>query len=74
MSSRIHYITNVKCLDILLASDVLDAADKAYFTKVRFCEQGVDWEVSIHKLSAWLSVYYKRKVILLLDEYDTPMQ
>lgn len=58
----------------LLASDVLDAADKAYFKKVRFCEQGVDWEVSIHKLSAWLSVYYKRKVILLLDEYDTPMQ
>ena len=58
----------------LLASDVLYAADKAYFTKVRFCKQGVDWEVSIHKLSAWLSVYYKRKVILLLDEYDTPMQ
>lgn len=58
----------------LLASDVLDAADKAYFKKVRFCEQGVDWEVSIHKLSAWLSAYYKRKVILLLDEYDTPMQ
>lgn len=58
----------------LLASDVLDAADKAYFKKVRFCEQGVDWEVSIHKLSAWLSAYYKRKVILLLDGYDTPMQ
>ena len=58
----------------LLESDVLDDADKAYFAKVRFCEQSVDWEVSINKLSAWLSAYYQRKVIILLDEYDAPMQ
>ena len=30
--------------------------------------------MAIHHLSKYLSLYYKKKVIILLDEYDTPMQ
>ncbi len=30
--------------------------------------------MAIHQLSLYLSRYYGRKVIVLLDEYDTPMQ
>ena len=30
--------------------------------------------VSLKKLSEWLFRYYGIKVIILLDEYDTPMQ
>ena len=29
---------------------------------------------SIHKISGFLHRYYGKKVIILLDEYDTPMQ
>ena len=29
---------------------------------------------AIYKLSDFLARYYKKKVIILLDEYDTPMQ
>lgn len=30
--------------------------------------------MAIHRMSDFLSRYYKKKVIILLDEYDTPMQ
>ena len=30
--------------------------------------------LAIHHLSKYLNLYYKKKVIILLDEYDTPMQ
>ena len=29
---------------------------------------------AIHELSKFLNIYYGKKVIILLDEYDTPMQ
>lgn len=35
-------------------------------------EQTAVW--AIHNMSDFLSRYYKKKVIILLDEYDTPMQ
>ncbi len=33
-----------------------------------------DAPVALNKLSGYLSRYYNRKVIILMDEYDTPMQ
>ena len=30
--------------------------------------------LSLHHLSDYMSRYYGKKVIILLDEYDTPMQ
>ena len=56
-------------------SDRLTGADKAFFDKIL---SGVmsDSEASIalHELSDFLYRYYGKKVIILLDEYDTPMQ
>ena len=34
----------------------------------------VDAAMAMHYLSKYLYLYYGRKVIILLDEYDTPMQ
>lgn len=65
------YIKN----SFLLSSDCMTEADKKYFAAV--CEADMT-EVTatgtIHKLSDYLYRYYGKKVIILLDEYDTPMQ
>lgn len=63
----------------LLEEEVLDEAEKAYFRHVQAGlnppylteEQLVE---SLNQLSAYLYRYYGKKVIILLDEYDTPMQ
>lgn len=34
----------------------------------------VDITSALHQMSDFLSRYYGKKVIILLDEYDTPMQ
>lgn len=33
-----------------------------------------DASIALHQLSEYLCRYYGKKVILLLDEYDTPLQ
>lgn len=58
----------------LLDSGLLTENEKGYFRSVTYdMEDGVaTW--AIHKMSDFLSRYYGKKVLLLLDEYDTPMQ
>ena len=54
--------------------DVLSKAEVEYFERM---EKGVSEEdvgTSLKKLSRFLYLYYGKKVIILLDEYDTPMQ
>ena len=58
----------------LLESDVLQEKDKEFFRRVSDEMNDVDATVAIHYLSKFLSLYYGKKVIILLDEYDTPMQ
>ena len=60
--------------DFLLESDVLNDADKNYFRSVTAEMSSVVATMAIHKLSHFLYRYYGKKVIILLDEYDTPMQ
>ena len=55
-------------------SDVLSEAEKAYFREVTFEIKREDVAFSLKKLSEFLYRYYGKKVIILLDEYDTPMQ
>ena len=56
-------------------SDVLTDADKAYFDRVLSIDvDDSDIVSSLHQLSDYLQRYYGKKVIILLDEYDTPMQ
>ena len=54
--------------------DVLSDAEKAYFNKMAAEMDELEAPLAIYKLSDFLHRYYGKKVIILLDEYDTPMQ
>ncbi|MDD6306227.1 MAG: AAA family ATPase [Clostridiales bacterium] len=58
----------------LLDSNLLTDADKTFFQSVCADMPEVVATMAIHKLSDFLYRYYGKKVIILLDEYDTPMQ
>ncbi|MGN0204813.1 MAG: AAA family ATPase [Coprococcus sp.] len=58
----------------LLDSDALDEGDREFFQRVSVDMDDVDATMAIHYLSKFLYNYYGKKVIILLDEYDTPMQ
>ncbi len=59
----------------LKESDVLIEADKAFFDRILAMEiSDSDATSALYQLSDYLQRYYGKKVIILLDEYDTPMQ
>ncbi|MCI7130391.1 MAG: AAA family ATPase, partial [Lachnospiraceae bacterium] len=56
-------------------SEALTDADRAYFDRILAVEiSNVDATSALYQLSDYLYRYYGKKVIILLDEYDTPMQ
>lgn len=58
----------------LLDSDKLSAGDKAYFRSISPDMPEVTATMALHMLSKYLYQHYGKRVIILLDEYDTPMQ
>ena len=58
----------------LLEGDTLASQEKAYVNRISETMNEEDTTISLHYLSLFLSRYYKKRVIILLDEYDTPMQ
>lgn len=58
----------------LLKKDFLSEEEKAYFCSVCMDMPEVSATMAIHRMSRFLYQYYGKKVIILLDEYDTPMQ
>ena len=58
----------------LLDSGVLYETDVAYFRRVSEDMDDSDASLALYQLSDYLYRYYGKKVIILLDEYDTPMQ
>ena len=58
----------------LLDSDVLTDKDRAYFDRVTIDMDEATASSALYQLSDFLYRYYGKKVIILLDEYDTPMQ
>ncbi|GAA0803346.1 AAA family ATPase [Faecalicatena orotica] len=58
----------------LLDGSLLTDQEKEYFKSVRPDMDEVTATMAIHKMSDFLSRYYRKRVIILLDEYDTPMQ
>ena len=58
----------------LLEGDVLSDNEKEYFNSIKPGMSEAAAADSIHILTNFLSRYYGRNVIVLLDEYDTPMQ
>ncbi|MEY8482147.1 AAA family ATPase [Lachnospiraceae bacterium 48-21] len=58
----------------LLEGELLTENEKSYFRSINSGMEDVEAAWALHKMSDFLSRYYGKKVIILLDEYDTPMQ
>ncbi len=58
----------------LLDSDVLSVREKKHFEKMALDMNELDAPMALYQLCDYLSRFYGKKVIVLLDEYDTPMQ
>ena len=58
----------------LLEGELLTENEKEYFRGVNSSMNEATASWAVHKMSDFLSRYYGKKVIILLDEYDTPMQ
>ena len=60
--------------EFLLKGDLLTEKEKAYFYSVDIDMDETAATMGIHNLADYLSRYYGKKVLIFLDEYDTPMQ
>ncbi len=58
----------------LLTGDLLSEEEKADYRKVTMDMPEVVAGMAIYRMSEYLFRYYGKKVIILLDEYDTPLQ
>lgn len=58
----------------LLNSTELEGSDREYFRRVTVDMDDADASMALHNMAKYLSRYYGKKAIILLDEYDTPMQ
>ncbi len=53
---------------------ILDEGDREYYQKIRLGRASKkELEVSLKYLTEYLEKYYQQKVIVLIDEYDTPI-
>ncbi|VFN01263.1 MAG: Predicted AAA-ATPase, partial [Candidatus Kentron sp. G] len=60
--------------EMLLEGEFLDTQEQKLFRKVRACEcAGHELENSLRNLLTWLERATGERVILLIDEYDTPI-
>ena len=60
--------------EFLLKGDLLNAKEREQYDAVRPDMKNEEAEVAVRALMGYLSRYYGKKVIVLLDEYDTPLQ
>ena len=58
----------------LLEGDCLTGQQKATFRRKTVEMEDVDAVSALNQLSEYLYLYYGKRVIILLDEYDTPLQ
>ena len=60
--------------DFLMEEGFLKGTEEEFFKSVNMRMEEQTATLAIHKLCQFLYGYYGKKVIILLDEYDTPMQ
>ncbi len=60
--------------DFLLKSNLLNGKEKAFYQEVSAHMSDSTAGTALRSLSGFFYKYYGKKVIILLDEYDTPMQ
>ena len=58
----------------IMEHNIFNSADREYFNSVNDNMDDKTAYIAINRLCIYLEKYYGRKVIILLDEYDTPMQ
>ena len=58
----------------IMKSELFDENDRAYFSSVNDHMTDKTAQVAIRRLCGYLKRVYGKNVIVLLDEYDTPMQ
>lgn len=58
----------------LLAGDLLSGNEKKAYNEVNLHMGDAEAAAALNNMSMYLARYYGRRVIILLDEYDTPMQ
>lgn len=58
----------------IMKSELFDENDRAYFSSVNDHMTDKTAQVAIRRLCSYLKRVYGKNVIVLLDEYDTPMQ
>ncbi len=52
----------------------LSGEQKEYFEKIKSKKDDVDWRDSLKNLTEYLYIYYGKKTIILIDEYDNPIR
>ena len=58
----------------LLESNLVDEEDKIVFKKMKSCKESLsEVQNSIFRIMDMMNQYYKKPVILLIDEYDVPI-
>lgn len=60
--------------EYLLDSEKFGTKDKEFFDRVGRDMSNSDASMALHQLTEYMYHYYGKKVIILLDEYDTPLQ
>ncbi len=58
----------------LLETDCLSENEKEYYKNVKIGMPGDIAVGAVHQMACFMQRYYNENVIILLDEYDTPMQ
>lgn len=58
----------------LKGSGLLGDKEIQYFNRISKDMDDTDATLALHQMSDFLNRYYGKKVIIILDEYDTPMQ
>lgn len=59
----------------ILSSDAINDYDKKYFRCIMDDNaEFTDYQFALGKLSSMLAAHYMQKVIIIIDEYDTPIQ
>lgn len=58
----------------VMDGDALTENDRAFYQRVNAEMDDVDASMSVHYLAKFLKQYYGKNAIIILDEYDTPMQ
>ncbi len=58
----------------LIESGILTPSEKVFFESISANMGDAEATLALHELSKYLFRYYGKKAVILLDEYDTPMQ